>query len=62
MILTIAFSGCSILHPAMNTTMSRLQMSWSADHRVIDGATMARFSNKIKEYVEQPVLMVTAMR
>lgn len=29
-----------------------MQISWSADHRVIDGATMARFSNQVKKYVE----------
>jgi len=30
-----------------------MQVSWSADHRVIDGATMARFSNQVKKYIEQ---------
>lgn len=29
--------------------------SWSADHRAIDGATMARFSNRVKELIENPL-------
>ena len=28
--------------------------SWSADHRAIDGATMARFSNCVKDLIENP--------
>lgn len=33
---------------------SIMNVSWSADHRVIDGATVARFSNMFKSYVEKP--------
>ena len=34
------------------------QVSWSADHRIIDGATMARFSNAWIGYLENPVTML----
>ncbi|XP_033115055.1 lipoamide acyltransferase component of branched-chain alpha-keto acid dehydrogenase complex, mitochondrial-like isoform X2 [Anneissia japonica] len=39
-----------------------LQVSWSADHRVIDGATMARFSNLWKSYLETPSSMILNMK
>lgn len=45
-----------------NVTPARLMnVSWSGDHRVIDGATMARFSNQWKTYLETPVSMLTEM-
>ena len=39
-----------------------MNVSWSADHRVIDGATMARFSNLWKKYLEDPSAMVFHMK
>ena len=39
-----------------------MQISWGGDHRVVDGATMARFSNQWKAYLERPMTMAFAMR
>merc|ERR1712004_822047 len=39
-----------------------MNVSWSADHRIIDGATMARFSNQMKTYVENPTSMILDLR
>ncbi|MCH8552000.1 MAG: 2-oxo acid dehydrogenase subunit E2 [Natronospirillum sp.] len=39
-----------------------MQVSWSGDHRVIDGGTIARFCNCWKGYLEDPVTMLTALR
>lgn len=39
-----------------------VNFSWSADHRVIDGATMARMADKVKEYIESPENMVLNLR
>eukprot|EP01134_Creolimax_fragrantissima_P005415 CFRG5415T1 len=37
-------------------------ISWSGDHRVLDGATMAKFSNVIKSYIEEPQRMFLHMK
>lgn len=39
-----------------------MQVSWSADHRAIDGATIANFSNLMKRYLEFPNTMVADMK
>ena len=41
---------------------SIMNVSWSADHRVVDGASVAKFSNTFKAYLEEPALMLGAMR
>ena len=40
---------------------SIMQVSWSGDHRVIDGGSIARFSNLWKSYLEDPSTMLVAM-
>ncbi|XP_074858585.1 lipoamide acyltransferase component of branched-chain alpha-keto acid dehydrogenase complex, mitochondrial isoform X3 [Carettochelys insculpta] len=39
-----------------------MNVSWSADHRIIDGATMAQFSNLWKSYLENPASMVLDLK
>ena len=39
-----------------------MQVSWSADHRVIDGATVARFSNLWKSFLEVPASMIVDLK
>ncbi len=38
-----------------------MNVSWSGDHRVIDGGTIARFNNLWKAYLENPSKMLMAM-
>ncbi|EER23474.1 2-oxo acid dehydrogenases acyltransferase domain containing protein [Coccidioides posadasii C735 delta SOWgp] len=40
----------------------KMTFNWSADHRVIDGATMARMAEKVRMYVESPETMMLALR
>ncbi|XP_026667783.1 lipoamide acyltransferase component of branched-chain alpha-keto acid dehydrogenase complex, mitochondrial isoform X2 [Ceratina calcarata] len=35
-----------------------ISISWAADHRVVDGVTMARYSNHWKFYVENPTYLL----
>ncbi|CAL1542440.1 unnamed protein product [Lymnaea stagnalis] len=39
-----------------------MNVSWTADHRVIDGATMARFSNLWKQYLEDPTTFILSLK
>ena len=39
-----------------------MNFSWSADHRVVDGATMARMAERVRAFVEEPALMITKLR
>lgn len=39
-----------------------MNFSWSADHRVVDGATMANMAEKVRGYVEEPAVMLARLR
>jgi 2-oxoisovalerate dehydrogenase E2 component (dihydrolipoyl transacylase) len=39
-----------------------MHVSWSGDHRVIDGATMVKFNNVWKSYLENPITMLAMTR
>ena len=39
-----------------------MNVSWSGDHRVVDGATIARFHGLWKGYIEQPNTMIAELR
>ena len=39
-----------------------MNFSWSADHRIVDGATMARMAELVKGFVESPGRMIARLR
>jgi len=39
-----------------------INFSWSADHRVVDGATMARMAERVRGFVEEPGMMIARLR
>ena len=39
-----------------------MNFSWSADHRVVDGATMARMAERVRAFIEEPGLMMARLR
>jgi 2-oxoisovalerate dehydrogenase E2 component (dihydrolipoyl transacylase) len=38
--------------------IEKITFSMTADHRVLDGATVARFCQTLKSYIENPNLML----
>jgi 2-oxoisovalerate dehydrogenase E2 component (dihydrolipoyl transacylase) len=38
-----------------------MPVSWSADHRIIDGATIAQFGNTWKSFIENPALLASRL-
>lgn len=59
--------GRSKIVPAFNdheelVKKEELTLSWSADHRVVDGAECARCAERVKAYLEDPGSMVVGMR
>jgi 2-oxoisovalerate dehydrogenase E2 component (dihydrolipoyl transacylase) len=57
MFVCLSFSGDALVKP---TTI--MNVSWSADHRVVDGASVAKFSNLWKFYLENPHAMLSELR
>ncbi|XP_061635738.1 lipoamide acyltransferase component of branched-chain alpha-keto acid dehydrogenase complex, mitochondrial [Phyllopteryx taeniolatus] len=39
-----------------------MNVSWSADHRIVDGATMCRFSNMWREFLHNPASMLLHLK
>jgi len=39
-----------------------INVSWGGDHRVVDGATMARFHTQWKQYLEDPICLIQEMK
>lgn len=44
------------------TLLPVMQVSWAADHRIVDGATIARFTNTLKGFLEQPARLLADLK
>lgn len=44
------------------TKSDLVNFSWSADHRIVDGATMARMGNRVRQFIESPELMLLNLK
>ena len=47
-----------VLHEGKVSTTKVMKVTLSCDHRLIDGATGARFLQTLKHYLEQPLAML----
>ena len=59
--------GRSKIVPAFNENdelvkKEELTISWSADHRIVDGAECARCAERVKGYLEDPASMMVGLR
>lgn len=59
--------GKARVAPAFNSQgevipKTEIVFSWSADHRVVDGATMARMATLLKNLLEKPELMLARLK
>ena len=44
------------------TAHNIMAISWACDHRIIEGAQCAKFSNKLKFYLENPAAMLLHLK
>ena len=59
------FASPSSTDPAQSQTIEEAHIcavSWAADHRVVDGATVARFHKSFKEYMEDLIKLLLELR
>jgi 2-oxoisovalerate dehydrogenase E2 component (dihydrolipoyl transacylase) len=64
----VFIAGISGIRPVLRKVKGEVHeanvigISYSADHRLIDGATTARFSKRWKQLVENPMLMLLSLK
>lgn len=50
-----------VISPCLSRNLP-FQVNIGADHRVLDGATVAKFCNEWKQFIEKPELLMLYMR